>query len=401
MSTTEIRSLHEQFVMPTYAPEIALVRGDGCRVWDAEGHEYLDFIAGIAVVSLGHCHPVLVQAIREQAGTLMHVSNLFYNEQQPKLARAISKRALGGKSFFCNSGAEANEGLIKLARRWGHDAGLHEVISFGNSFHGRTLATLTATGQDKVKKGFDPLPPGFRQAEVNDIESVRNLVNGKTAAVLIEAIQCEGGIRIANHEFLRSLRALCDEAGILLMCDEVQCGMGRTGNWFGYEEAGIRPDAVALAKGLGGGFPIGAVSATPELSDVLTLGSHATTFGGTPLACAAGLAVFKVIEEENLLERARFLGARLAQGLASLSDTYEWVVGVRGVGFIVGLELSKDALPLQKILEEKGLLSLATTNTVIRLVPPMTVSEQEIDEAVSRIHDGCAAFQEVSEESKV
>jgi len=401
MNTNEIKSLHENFVMPTYAPEIALVRGDGCRAWNAEGKEYLDFVAGIAVASLGHCNPVLVKAIREQAGTLMHVSNLFYNELQPRLARTISERSLGGKCFFCNSGAEANEGLIKLARRWGHDAGRHEMITFKNSFHGRTLATLTATGQEKVKKGFAPLPTGFREAAFNDISSVRNLVNEKTAAVLIEAVQCEGGIRIADPEFLLNLRALCDEAGVLLMCDEVQCGMGRSGNWFGYESSGIQPDAIALAKGLGGGFPIGAVSATPELSDVLTVGSHATTFGGTPLACAAGLAVFRVIEEENLLERAGTLGAKLVDGLAPLCERFPWVMEARGAGLMVGLELSQDALPLQRILEEKGLLTIATANTVIRLVPPMTVSEQEIDEAISRIHEGCAVFQEMNEESKV
>ena len=399
MNTTEIKSLYESFVMPTYAPEIALVRGEGCRVWDAEDNEYMDFIAGIAVVSVGHCHPALVRAMREQAGKLMHVSNLYFNELQPQLARVISERSLGGKCFFCNSGAEANEGLIKLARKWGHDAGRHEVITFSNSFHGRTLATLTATGQDKVKKGFDPLPAGFRQATLNDIESVGIALNDQTAAVLVEAVQCEGGIRIADHEFLQNLRTLCDEAGVLLLCDEVQCGMGRSGNWFGYEASGIRPDAIAMAKGLGGGFPIGAISASPEFSDILTVGSHATTFGGTPLACAAGIQVFQIIEEEGLLAQARDLGAAFVEGLTPLCKQYEWVAEARGVGFMIGLELTKEALGLQQILAEKGLLSLATANTVIRFVPPMTVSEQEIKEAISRIHDACAEFQKANEES--
>ena len=267
MNTEQIVSLHKQYVMPTHAPGLALVRGQGCKVWDADGREYLDFLGGIAVVSVGHCHAKLAAAIAKQASTLMHVSNLFYNENQPQLAKAIVEKFGEGKVFFCNSGAEANEGLIKLARYWGHAAGKFEVISMRNSFHGRTLATLTATGQFKVQKGFDPLPAGFAYADFNNIESVRTAITDKTAAVLVEVIQAEGGVLPAEAEFMRQLRDLCDEKKILLLIDEVQTGIGRTGHWFGFQSYGIKPDAFSLAKGLGGGFPIGAVVASAKLQD--------------------------------------------------------------------------------------------------------------------------------------
>ncbi len=233
MKTDEIKQLHEQYVMPTYAPGLALVKGEGCKVWDADGNEYLDFLAGISVLNVGHCHPKVVEAIQDQASKLMHVSNLYYNENQPKLAKALSERSLGGKCFFCNSGAEANEALIKLARKWGHDKGKYEVIAMRNSFHGRTLATLTATGQDKIQKGFDPLPVGFVYAEFNNLKSCREAINQKTAAIIVEAVQGEGGIVPADEDFFKGLRVLCDEKDILMLCDEVQCGMGRTGKWFG------------------------------------------------------------------------------------------------------------------------------------------------------------------------
>lgn len=390
MNTREIEQLHKDYVMPTYAPGLALVRGEGRKVWDADGREFLDFLSGIAVISIGHAHPRMVQAISEQAGRLMHVSNLYYNELQPQLGKAISDRSLGGKCFFCNSGAEANEGLIKLARLWGSDRGRYEIITMENSFHGRTLATLTATGQEKVKKGFEPLPTGFVHVPFNDLEAVRTAVNEHTAAVLVEAVQGEGGVVPAGPSYLQGLRALCDELGILLLCDEVQCGIGRTGTWFAYQHSGIRPDAVALAKGLGGGFPIGAITATPEMSDVFQPGHHATTFGGTPLACAAALAVIETIEEEGLLEHATAMGARLQAGLRPLAETYDWVAGVRGVGLMVGLALEGSALPLQQAVVEKGLLALATANTVLRFLPPLNVTEAEIDQAVGIVHEACA-----------
>jgi predicted acetylornithine/succinylornithine family transaminase len=390
MNSQDIQQLHQQYVMPTYAPGLALVRGEGATVWDADGNAYLDFIAGIAVTALGHCHPALVEAIRDQAGRLMHVSNLFYNELQPQLARAISQRSLGGKVFFCNSGAEANEGLIKLARLWGHSRGRYRIVTLRNSFHGRTLATLTATGQDKVQQGFEPLPDGFDYAVLNDLDSVRRQVGPRTAAVLVEAVQGEGGICAADPAFLQGIRDLCDEQGILMLCDEVQCGFGRTGEWFGWQAIGVQPDAMSMAKGMGGGFPIGGMAATPALSDVFQPGHHATTFGGTPLACAAALAVIHTIESEDLLARATARGQRLRDGLAPLVDRYHWIEGVRGIGLIDGLVLNRPAADLMNRAREKGLLVLATAHTVIRFVPPLTISEDDVDRALSIISEACA-----------
>ena len=399
MTTTSIQSQHNRFLMPTYAPELALVRGEGTRVRDAEGKEYLDFLAGIAVTQIGHCHPRLVEAIATQASRLMHVSNLYYNELQPRLAQAIAERSLGGKCFFCNSGAEANEALIKLARKWGNPQGKYEVITFQGSFHGRTLATLTATGQEKVQAGFDPLPTGFAHAEFNDLDAVRAAATERTAAVLVEAVQGEGGVRPTDPSFLQALRDWCTEQNILLLCDEVQCGMGRTGDWWGFQTRDVTPDAFSVAKGIGGGFPIGGISAAPHVSDVLGVGSHATTFGGTPLACAAALAVIETIEEENLLENARVQGERLRGGLAPLVEQYSWADSVRGVGLINGLVLNVPAGDLARKLMEKGLLTLATANTVIRLVPPLTVSATDVDQAVNIIHDACASWEPREEPS--
>ena len=309
MSTSEeIIALHKQYVMPSYAPGLVLVKGKGVKVWDADGKEYMDFLAGIAVLGLGHCHPQVVKAIRTQAAKLMHVSNLYYNENQPKLAQALSTRSMNGKCFFCNSGAEANEGMFKLARLWGHAQGKYEIVTMRNSFHGRTLATLAATGQTKYQKGFEPIPAGFVYADYNNLDSIRAAINEKTVAVLVEAVQGEGGILPGTPEFMKGLRALCDEKNILLLCDEVQCGMGRTGFWFGFQASGIQPDAFSLAKSLGNGFPIGALVAGPKLSDIFQPGNHASTFGGNPLACAAALAVIETMEQENLPANAAKMG---------------------------------------------------------------------------------------------
>ena len=390
MNTEEISAMQQRYLMPTYAPSLALVRGEGVRVWDAEGAEYLDFAGGVASISVGHCHPVLVEAIREQSGRLMHVSNLYYNEVQPRLAEAISQRSLGGRCFFCNSGAEANEGLIKLARRWGHGAGRYEVITLEGSFHGRTLATLTATGQQKVKTGFDPLPAGFVTVAYGDLEAVRAAVSERTAAVLVEVVQGEGGVRPLEIAYLEGLRELCDEAGILLLLDEVQTGFGRTGYWFGYQGYGVQPDALSMAKGMGGGFPIGGITAAPALSDILTAGTHATTFGGTPLACAAALAVIDIIETEGLLERARTLGERLRGLLQPLVKRYDWVEAVRGIGLLNGLVLRHPAVHLARRIQEKGLLAIPTAHIVLRLAPPLTVREEDVDRAAAIITEACA-----------
>ena len=272
----EIKRLHGNYLMPTYAPSLALVRGEGARVWDADGREYLDFGSGIAVNNLGHCHPAVVAAIRDQTTRLLHASNLYYTENQVRLARKLSNISLGGKIFFCNSGAEANECLIKLARLHGAPSGRFEIITMRNSFHGRTLATLTATGQTKYQHGFEPLVPGFAYADFNDLVSVQAAATPRTAAVLVEAVQGEGGILPASYAFLTTLREWCTREGILLLCDEVQSGIGRTGAWFAWQHYGIRPDAFSMAKALAGGLPMGAVAATPELSDTFSPGKHAS-----------------------------------------------------------------------------------------------------------------------------
>lgn len=392
MNTDKIKALHDAYVMPTYAPSLALVKGRGSYVWDAEGVKYLDFVSGIAVTNLGHAHPDLVKAISRQAGKLMHVSNLYFNEVQPRLARKISSLTLGGKVFFCNSGAEANEGLIKLARKWGSEQGRYEIVTFRNSFHGRTLATLTATGQDKVKTGFHPLPEGFVYAELNNLSSVEEAISEKTAAVMVEAVQGEGGVVPASPAFMQGLRALCDAKGILLFVDEIQTGFGRTGEWFGYQHMGIEPDGISMAKGMGGGFPIGAFTVKPDLSEVLTPGSHGTTFGGTPLACAAARAVIKVMEKGNLVEHAREMGLFFSRKLTDLVGAYDFIEEERGHGLIRGLVLKGEAAPLQKLAAERGLLVIATAGSVIRMLPPLNVTKKEIKKAVGILEDACKAM---------
>jgi predicted acetylornithine/succinylornithine family transaminase len=386
-STDAIKELYGKYLMTTYSPSLALVKGKGTRVWDADGKQYLDFGAGISVVNLGHCHPKVVEAIQRQAATLMHASNLFFNENQARLAEKLSRVSLGGKCFFCNSGAEANEGLVKLARLWGHDQGKYEVICMKNSFHGRTLATAAATGQEKVQKGFEPLPTGFVHAEFNNLESVAALVNEKTVAVLLEAVQGEGGVLPATDEFMKGVRKLCDDKGLLMLCDEVQCGMARTGKWFGFEHSKVQPDAFSLAKGLGNGYPIGAVVASPKLSDVFKPGNHASTFGGSPLACAAAIATLDVIQDEGLLVRAATVGEKFRKELATRFAKYEHVKEVRGRGFMVGIVLDQDAKPVAGRMAEQGLLTIATANTVVRLLPPLNVKDSELAEAADIIDD--------------
>ena len=395
--TKEIADEFKTYVMPTYAPEIALVKGKGTKVWDADGKVYLDFVAGISVLNIGYSHPVVVEAIQKQVQELVHVSNLYYTENQAKLAKKLSELSLGGKSFFANSGAEANEGMIKLARLWGHDAGKYEVICMENSFHGRTLATAAATGQDKVKKGFDPLPEGFVHADYNDIESVKALVNEKTVAVLLEAVQGEGGIIPADDQFMKDVRELCDEKDLLMLCDEVQCGLGRTGHWFGYQAYGVEPDAFSLAKALGSGYPIGAVVAGEKLSDVFQPGNHASTFGGTPLACAAALATLDVMESENLVARSAEKGSLFEEGLKTLIEKYESPIEVRGRGLMLGLVLDKDAKPLVQALQDIGLLTIATAGNIVRFLPPLNVTDDEIEEALDIIDDCLAEMAESTE----
>ena len=395
----EIVDLCNQYVMNTYNRSVPIVKGQGCRVWDANGMQYYDFTSGIAVQNVGHAHPQVVEAVKNQMETLNHCSNLFYNEQQGLLAKKLAEiSGLGGKSFFCNSGAEANEALIKLARLWGKDEGRFEIITFLNSFHGRTLATCAATGQSKIQEGFDPLPLGFEYAVYNDIDSVKAKVGQHTVAVLIECVQGEGGVIPVDPEFMKQLRALCDEKNLLLLCDEVQCGMGRTGDWFAWQGTGVKPDAFSVAKALASGIPMGAVVASPKLSDVFTPGKHGSTFGGNPLACAAALATIDVIESEGLLARAKEVGAAFRDGLMQFVAKYDKVLDVRGKGLMLGLVL--DGVPAKKLIDicrGMGLLVCAAGESVVRFLPPLNVKEEDLEEALDYLDE---AFETLFEDEE-
>ena len=392
MLTEELIRGARQYLMDTYARyPLALARGQGTKVFDVEGREYLDFLAGVAVNVLGHCHPKVTLALQQQAQHLIHTSNLFYTEPQVKLAQVLVDHSFADKVFFCNSGAEANEAAIKLARRWAHakdGAGRYEIISMLNSFHGRTLATLTATGQDKVQKGFEPLPEGFRYVPFNDVEALSKAVTARTAGILVEVVQGEGGVRVATPAFLKACRDISRERGALLMLDEVQTGIGRTGKLFAYEHFGITPDVMTLAKGLGGGVPIGACLATDDAAKAFTPGSHASTFGGNPLVCAAALAVLGVIlEDQDIVGQCARLGEYFMKGLLDLKGRCPAVTDVRGLGLLIGVEVTLDARELVHDLRKRGILANATSEHVLRFVPPLIVTTAEIDRVVVTLGD--------------
>ncbi|PJA31647.1 MAG: aspartate aminotransferase family protein [Zetaproteobacteria bacterium CG_4_9_14_3_um_filter_53_7] len=372
--------------MNTYARfPVTLVKGQGTRVWDDAGDVYLDFISGIAVNTLGHGHPAMVAALADQAATMLHCSNLFHIPKQQQLAEKLVSLSGLGAAFFCNSGAEANEAAIKLARKYFYDQGSSRrtVISATQSFHGRLLSTLTATGQDKVKIGFDPLPPGFVHVPLNNIEALQQAVTSQTAAVLLEPLQGEGGVNIAQASYLQAVRRLCDEHGILLMLDEVQTGVGRTGSMFAYEQAGITPDVLTLAKGLGGGVPIGAMLASEKVAASFGPGTHGSTFGGNPLSCSAALTVLDVIESEALLDNVKARGEQLQQGLRDLQQRFPVIEDVRGQGLLVGAQLSMDAGPVVAAARGEGLMILLAGPKVLRFLPPLNVTEAEINEALA------------------
>lgn len=393
MTTTDIKQLQDQYLIPTYGPELAFVKGRGVHLWDADGNAYLDFTSGISVCNLGHCHPVVTEAIQRQAARLVHVSNLFMNDVQPRLAQVISQKSFGGKLFFANSGAEANEGLIKFARKWGHDRGKFEIVCMSHCFHGRTLATLAATDKGKIREGFAPDMPGFRHVPFNDVDQLAAAVNEKTAAILIEPIQGEGGVNVATAEFLTAARTLCDERGLLLMFDEVQCGMGRTGELFAYQHFGVTPDAMSLAKALGNGFPIGAFAVRAELANVLPKGSHASTFGGTALACAASLAVFQTIDAEDILFHCQRMGEYLKGKLVQLASKHAQIKDVRGVGLLVGVECSIPVESIVRQAQKLGLLILTAGENVIRILPPLVIEQDEIDDGIKRLDDAISFVQ--------
>lgn len=392
-TSAKVAGLYASHVLGNYGPvPFTLVRGEGTQVWDAENRRYLDFTSGIAVNTLGHCHPQWVQRLETQLKQLGHVSNLFHVREQGELARRLCAQAGEGKVFFCNSGAEANEFLIKLARlhgrrRSGGEAGrAYKVITARNAFHGRTFGGMSATPQAKVQEGFGPLLEGFLHAEFNNCKSFADQVDGSVAAILLETIQGEGGIHPAESAFLREVRELCTERDILLLIDEVQCGVGRTGHFFAYEEAGIQPDAIGMAKGLGGGFPIGAAWVREPFADLFTPGSHGTTYGGNPLACAAALAVLDVMEKENLLDRVSIQSKPWHEALQAVVDKHpEHLLGVRGKGYHTALVVKGDPAPWVAHLRENGLLTVRGGTDAIRLMPPLTVSAQDLDTSVEII----------------
>jgi len=376
--------LYDKYVMKTYT-RIPLVfkKAKGSKVVDIDGKKYLDFFPGWAVSGIGHCHPIVAKRISKQTGELMHVSNNYYSALQGELAEKIMRHSFGGKVFFGNSGAEANEGAIKLARKYGNPKRKFEIITMNNSFHGRTLATIAATGQDKVKIGFDPLPEGFKHVPFGDVDALEKAITNKTAGIMLELIQCEGGINIASTDYVKKLREICDKNDIVLIFDEVQTGMGRTGEMFCYKNYGIAPDVMTLAKSLGGGLPIGAVVASSKFGDVLTPGSHATTFGGSPVVCAAALGVFEAIEKEKLLKNAVKQGWYLTKKLNLLKEKHNVIKEVRGMALTIGVELSTDGEGVYKRCMEKGLLINCTQKKVLRIMPALTVTEKEIDKAIS------------------
>jgi len=386
MSNREIIEATDRTQVGVYARyPAAFVRGEGARLWDADGKRYLDFFTGLAVNNLGHGHPRVVAAIRAQSEKLLHVSNVYYNEPSARLGTLLIEHSFAERVFFCNSGAEANEAAIKLARRHGsrHLDGRYEILTVLGSFHGRTIATLSATAQEKYQSGFQPLLQGFRYVRFGDVAAMRAAVRPETVAILVEPIQGEGGVNVPPAGYLRQLRELCDEKRMLLMLDEVQVGMGRTGTLFAYEQEGIRPDVVTLAKAIGGGLPLGAMLTTEAIAASLDAGAHGSTFGGNPLTCAAGVAVVEALRHDGVLENCRIVGERLREGLLALAKQMPMIRDVRGRGLILGIELDRPGRPFVAAALERGLVVNCTAENVIRLLPPLTLSAAEADEGLA------------------
>ncbi len=384
----ELRALYAEYMVPAYnfsAP--IMVRGEGSRLWDIEGKRYLDFTTGISVCSLGHCHPGVVKAIQEQSATLMHCSNVFCNANGPRLAKKLSEHGIGGKVFFANSGAEANEGLIKTARLWGSQHGEKtDIIVFHTSFHGRTLATLAATGQPIFRNGMAPDMPGFTTVEYNNLQAVKDAVTSKTCAILLEPLQAEGGVFPATQEFMTGLRQLCDEKEMLLLFDEVQTGMGRTGTFFAFQHFGIKPDGFSTAKAIGNGIPLACFQLRKDLADLYKPGlTHGSTFGGTPLATAAGLAVIEAFETEGVLANANQQSEYLFQKLRALQQKHPAIKDIRGMGLLIGIQLDEALADTVAKCRENGLLVLTAGKGVMRLLPSLKVTTEEVDEAIAII----------------
>jgi len=386
MNTKELIENEKKYLFQTYGqPAMVLDKGKGMKVWDLEGKLYYDFIGGIAVNSLGYCHPKVVEAIENQSKKLIHCSNLFYNAPQIILARKLVELSFGDKVFFGNSGAEANEGAIKLAVKYFKDQNKdkHKIIYMKNSFHGRTIATLAATGKHKYQKDYLAILPDFKQATFNDLDSVKEAFDEKVAAILVEPIQGEGGINIATPEFIEGLRKFCDEKGILLIFDEIQCGMGRTGKMFAYQNYNVEPDIFTLAKSLGGGLPLGAIIAKDDVAVTFKPGDHATTFGGNPVVCAAAIANLQVIDEEDLLKKCKDSEAYFRDNLEKLKEKYPgYIKEIRVIGLMVGLEVEKNGPEVVKKCVNEGILMNCTAGNVLRFLPPLIVEEKEIDHLI-------------------
>ena len=387
--TQDTIDLYTAKIMPTYAPSVVVASGKGITVRDVDGRSYYDFTSGIGVQNVGYGNKAVVEAIRSQAATLTHCSNLFVNVPETLYAKKLVELStLGGKVFFCNSGAEANEAAIKLSRKWGAaNGGRYEVITMRQGFHGRTLATLSATAQAWCQEGYDPLPVGFAYADFNDLESVKAVVTDKTVAIMLEAVQGEGGVTPATEEFMNGVRALCDEKDLVMIVDEVQTGMGRTGKWFAWQNYDVKPDLFTCAKALGGGLPMGALVSNAKFADVFTASSHASTFGGNPVAAAAGLAVVKTIEGEGLLENVRKNGELLREALQGFVDQYDRLLEVRGIGFMLGLVVDGDPKEVVEALKGQGLLALTAGKNVVRFLPPLTLTEDDLEDVVDMISD--------------
>ena len=389
-SSESTKELADKYLFPTYERSLALIRGEGCRVWDDHDKEYLDFVGGIAVCALGHSSPIVTRALEEHSRRLVHVSNLYYTRPQAELARLLVENSFADRAFFCNSGAEANEAAIKLARKYAkekHGPGRHAILCMGGSFHGRTMATLSATGQQKVKTGYDPLLAGFRFVPFNDLEALKSAVDDSVCAVMLEPIQGEGGVVVPHPDYLKRLREFCSKKGLLLILDEIQTGMGRTGRLFAHEHFGAAPDIMTLAKALGNGLPIGAMLGTEELSTVFGPGSHASTFGGTPLVSAVSLAVLTSLLKDGWLDHCRKTGDYFRTRLEGLMKTHPCIKEVRGLGLIVGVELDRPGAPVVEACLQKGFLINAAQERVLRFVPPLIVGREEIDRLVEALDE--------------
>jgi len=391
MKEKEITALADENIMHTYRRfPVVLARGKGQKVWDVNGKEYLDFVAGIAVCNLGHSHPGVIDALKKQLEKLTHVSNLYYTEPQARLAKLLVDNSFADKVFFCNSGAEANEAAIKLARKYAHEnlgADKFELITMKDSFHGRTMATITATGQEKFQFGFTPLLEGFTYVPFNDLNALEKAINKKTCGVMVEPIQGEGGVNIPDARYLKEVRSLCDEHKILLIVDEVQTGIGRTGKLFAYEHAGIEPDIMTLAKALGNGFPVGAMLATDKIAESFAPGNHASTFGGNPLAMAAALATLEIMLQEGILDNCRKTGDYFLKELKKLEKKHALINDVRGKGLMLAVTLNMEAAEIVRECMQKGLLINSTGGKTLRFVPPLIITDKDVDQAVDILNE--------------